>query len=788
MPLISFKNMRLFKGGVPPSMNGHLPVKDDRPFWLILLFGAALAFLMSPSPSKTLPEFKEGEICASDIVSPADFTIEDSETTEGLRLKAENSILPVYSLDPNVFLDTEDKARRLFALGRESSKSPTKDFARIQRTIYDRFGLELPTGDLAALDKAGYGVDLESALVNLLNIYSAKGILLSKSLFNDREPERGLAVLRGSEGEKAFKVQDLLDVKEAKEKIVADVNSLELPARKKGLLISLAYGFLSPNVTYNKVETQARKANARARIEPVFYTIKKGRIILRKGDETTAEAMKRIAAVNLKNLRPARAWLANLAGTFFLFSLLLTALWFYLQSLHSAKTARRDFLMMGLTLGIGLLLAKLGISLGGAFSSNARFFLFQNTDSYMFALPFEFGVLLFAFLTTNAVALIFAVLNSLLIGYLLGASFNIMIFSLVGGLGAIYGIKYYRKNRRTSTLKAGFFVVAPINLFLVATFSLIRIRPTGFGLLASDTFMALVGGVLGAALAFVLLPIYENIFRFLTQSKLLELTNSESPLFRQLALQAPGTYHHSLVVSSLAEKAAEDIHRDPLLAKAGALYHDIGKIKMPEYFVENRDKKFDAHRDLTPSMSTLVIVNHVKEGAELARKQRLPSEIREIIEQHHGNSLVRYFYLKAKEKYDPEIHKVGEETYRYPGPPPQTKEAGLVMLADSVEAASRSLKSQKEDNLKRVISEIFDNYLQDGQLDECGFSIKELRIIASSFLATLKTIYQPRMEYPGFDFEMKKKKKGEPPAKNGNGARPHGHHDRDPEPSDKPQD
>jgi hypothetical protein len=148
---------------------------------------------------------------------------------------------------------------------------------------------------------------------------------------------------------------------------------------------------------------------------------------------------------------------------------------------------------------------------------------------------------------------------------------------------------------------------------------------------------------------------------------------------------------------------------------------------------------------------------------------------------------VRYFYLKAKEKYDPDMHKIGEETYRYPGPSPQTKEAGLVMLADSVEAASRSLKSQKEDSLKRVIRDIFDNYLQDGQLDDCGFSLRELRAVAASFLATLKTVYQPRVEYPGFDFEPKKKKKAEPGPRNGNGGWTNGH-DRDTQPPDAPKD
>jgi putative nucleotidyltransferase with HDIG domain len=442
--------------------------------------------------------------------------------------------------------------------------------------------------------------------------------------------------------------------------------------------------------------------------------------------------------------------------------------------------------MSGLTLGLALILDRLGASLAGAATLNARFFLFQSAESAAFAIPFQFGVLLFAFLTTNAAALMFAVLGSLLAGYLLGANLMLAIFGLVGGIAAIYGIKHYRKARRTSILKAGFFVVAPVNMLLGLILFLLQGPSDGLETLAADVFMALLGGMLGAGLAFVLLPIYENLFRFLTQSKLLELTNSESPLFRQLALQAPGSYHHSLVVAQLAEKAAEEIGVDPLLVKAGALYHDIGKIKMPEYFIENRDRKVDAHKDLTPSMSTLVIVNHVKEGAELARKEHLPAEIREIVEQHHGTSLVRYFYLKAKEKYDPEMHKVGEETFRYPGPTPQTQEAALVMLADAVEAASRSLKTQKEDSLKRVIRDIFDSCLQDGQLDDCGFSLREMRTVANSFLATLKTVYQPRIEYPGFDFEGKKRKKPEPGPRNGNGGRTNGH-DRDHQPPDAPK-
>jgi cyclic-di-AMP phosphodiesterase PgpH len=282
--------------------------------------------------------------------------------------------------------------------------------------------------------------------------------------------------------------------------------------------------------------------------------------------------------------------------------------------------------------------------------------------------------------------------------------------------------------------------------------------------LAADLFFGLLGGLFSAGLAFVLLPILESLFSIVTSTRLLDLTNSDLPIFRRMAIAAPGTYHHSLIVATIAEKAAEEIRLDPMLVKAGALYHDIGKLKMPEYFIENKTLDSDAHRDLTPAMSTLVIVNHVKEGAEMGRRLKLPWKVREIIEQHHGNSLVRYFFQKAKEQYNPGDHKINEESFRYPGRPPRSKEAALVMIADSVEAAARSLKLPKRETLKKVITDIINAYLQDGQLDDCDFSLRELRTVASSLQSILFAVYHPRVSYPGFDFEKKNDHRRQPSA------------------------
>ena len=777
MPLISFKDLKLFKAPATPRVR-EAETGPARPFYwnpfvLAVISSLILAAILTYLPSRILTTLAPGDIAGEDLVSPADLTFEDTETTDQRRKEAVGAVLPVYRLDPNVMLNVQDHVRQFFVYGRETlAEGSPRDFAAFRPAIQEKFGLELSVDDIRALDREEFGADLESSLLSLLEKVSAPGVIASKSFFINRETERGLTLKRPDGPERFIKAEEILEIPEAKKRLLTDVNALELSARKKGLLLSLSYQFLTPNVSFDRIETEIRKTNAWSSVETAFHTVKKGRVIIRKGDEANESTIKLITAIN-RAIQDQGAWLRGFLGAFLLFALLFIILWYYLRSLAGYAAAWKYFQMMMLTIFLSLLLYKLGLYFGMTSAANAPIGLFARAETYHYLLALQFGAILFAFLTTNAVALIYAVLNGLIAGYLVEADFYLLLFGLIGGLAAIYGIKFYGRAKRTNALRAGFFIVTPVNIFVAITIHLIRPRSGGLDVLAAETIMALAGGMLSAALAFLFLPIFEYLFRFVTQSKLFELTNSESEMLRQMAIDAPGSYHHSLIVAALAEKAAEKIGLEPLLVKAGALYHDIGKIKMPEYFIENRDRKHDAHKDLSPSMSTLVIINHVKEGVEIARKERLPEPIREIIEQHHGNSIVRYFYQKAKEKADPEIHTVGEETFRYPGPPPQTKEAALIMLADSVEAASRSLRSHKDEHLARVIRDIFDNYLQDGQLDDCAFSLREIRTAAQSFLATLQSIFQPRVDYPGFDFENRKKtaKNGEhsPAPRNGHG-------------------
>ena len=792
MDFLSFKKLRLFKGRPAPPPKNHIPLSGskpektpgfealiDNPFVQAFLFVLVLAYFISYLPSRSLPVPKEGSIATADITAPADLTIEDPEATEVRRQYARDQVLSVYIFDRNVPANTEVKARQFFKAGREwlaRTHSPSKQLEALQQNVSDQFDIEAGLNDLSLLVRLGFPADLEETLIRLIGVPQSRGVVLSKELFIRREPERGLVLVRGSE-EQAVKVADVLDVREAKDQLYTASETLELPGRTKAVLINLAGLFISPNVTFDTAGTDARRERAASQVEPVFYKIKQGKVLVRKGDEVMADVLRQIRIIN-KNLRATPSWYVNFIGTFLFLALVFLTMWYYLKSLLGARPGLNMMSLLGLILTLSLLVYKLCLALSQLFSQNAAFPLLTRVESYEFAFPFQFGALIFAFLTTMPVSLIYVIINSLTIGYLFRADFYLMIFSLIGGLAAIYGVKYFQRQKRTSVMRAGLFLIAPVNVFMVIALRLVREQGGSWRLLAGEMLMALLGGVLGAALGFVFLPFVEKIFGFVTQPRLLDLTNSDTPILKQLALEAPGSYHHALLVANLAERAAEAIRLDPLLVKAGALYHDIGKIRRPEYFIENRTRNIDTHRDLTPAMSALVIINHVKDGVETAKKLRLPVKIREMIEQHHGNSLVRFFYQKAKEKYDPEMHDIGEEQFRYPGPPPQSKEAALIMLADAVEAASKSLRSPSETHFKRVISAIMDNFIQDGQLDDCDFSLKELKAVASSFLETLDSVFHPRVDYPGYDFEAKPKAKRE--EKNNN-------HDRNPEHPNKAQ-
>jgi cyclic-di-AMP phosphodiesterase PgpH len=250
----------------------------------------------------------------------------------------------------------------------------------------------------------------------------------------------------------------------------------------------------------------------------------------------------------------------------------------------------------------------------------------------------------------------------------------------------------------------------------------------------------------------LLLPVFEHLFSVVTDIRLLELSNQNLPILRTLAMEAPGSYQHSLMLGHLAEAAAEAIGADALLARVSGYYHDIGKTKMPDYFIENQPKGYNRHDRLEPSMSALVIAMHVKEGAEMAKKARLPAPIVDAIREHHGTKLIRYFYQKALTKAPPQQGAVQELEYRHTGPKPSTRVNGILMICDAVEAASRTLIEPTPAKIRAMIQTIVDDCLRDGQFDECDLTMRDLAVIVDTLERTLSTMYHHRIDYPGFEF------------------------------------
>ena len=316
--------------------------------------------------------------------------------------------------------------------------------------------------------------------------------------------------------------------------------------------------------------------------------------------------------------------------------------------------------------------------------------------------------------------------------------------SFMGSLTAAFSV--IRCKKRTEVLKGGAYLLV-VNI-ITALFIMLyegRLTPlrTGYAIMFASISAAAV-----IATVSIVLPLFEYLFGIMTDISLLELLDLEHPLMKTMMITAPGTYHHSIIVGNLVEAAAEDVAVNPLLARVSAYYHDIGKVKMPDYFIENQSSGASRHERLTPHMSSMVLISHVKEGVDLAKQYKLPETVTDIIEQHHGTSLITYFYQKAKEKNE----ELPEDEYRYPGPRPQSKVAALVMMADAVEAASRVLADPIPARISGLVNKIINHIFLEGQLDQCDLTLKEIQAIKKRFTYILTGILHKRVDYPGFDF------------------------------------
>ncbi|MBC7335055.1 MAG: HDIG domain-containing protein, partial [Clostridia bacterium] len=351
------------------------------------------------------------------------------------------------------------------------------------------------------------------------------------------------------------------------------------------------------------------------------------------------------------------------------------------------------------------------------------------------------------------------VILGLLVGILSGGQFSFVAVAVVGGLAGIYSVSHL--SQRTDLAKASLYIILAD---MAAIGGIGLIQGSAASVLAVGLLMGLANGVFSSVLTIGSLPFLESAFGITSAAKLLELANPNQPLLRRLLLEAPGTYHHSLLVANLAEAAADALGADALLARVASFYHDIGKLRRPYFFIENQLTAENPHDKLTPSLSTLIITAHIKDGLEMAREAKLPPVIRDVIAQHHGSSLVTYFYHKATAEGRGEA--VPEAEFRYDSPKPRSKEAAIVMLADSVEASARSLQKPTPARLEGLVRRIIREKLEDGQLDECALTFQELDKIALAFTRSLSGIFHSRIEYPEAVLkEMERRKVRDAPAR-----------------------
>ena len=464
-------------------------------------------------------------------------------------------------------------------------------------------------------------------------------------------------------------------------------------------------------------------------------SVKKGEVIVREGQRIGPEEERKLAGMaDLEQKRPPIT--GHVFFLFFLFFSFITIVYeFADRNIKKFSLSEKDFIFSAALTLFTVLLIKVSLAVFQRFAPDHAALLF-----YLFPL-FLFGIVMRIILFSEAV-LVFSIILGVAVALIFDNSLPIFIYAFLGNLVASYFSGQVEK--RSTVLGAGFFS-ALIMSFVMCLFHGLLGYPLAD--LPLKITLVLLGGVGSSLMTAGLLPVIEHTFDYTTNFKLLELANLEHPLLEQMMVSAPGTYHHSMLVGNLCKAAAESIGAHPILTRVAAYYHDIGKLKMAHYFIENSQND-DAHRNLSPSMSSLIILSHVREGVELAQEYRLGKKIYEIIRQHHGTSLVTYFYQRAKDMEDPELSLINEKDFRYAGPKPQTREAGIVMLADAVEAASRTLEDPTPKRIETHVQNIIEQIFLDGQLDECELTLKDLHAIQRSFITILIGIFHQRIEYP----------------------------------------
>lgn len=642
---------------------------------------------------------KEGDIPRVDIKAPRD--IVDEKATKNKEDQALEKVGKQYTLKPEIQKEAEDNTKALFEKLIELS-APSNSSAEIKESdkiaeLKKLTKLQLTEEEskvLIGISKDSL-VDLETKIINIVSKIYEKNI--------DENDEAALKV--------------------AREIVGTEIDALKLENQVSSVLKSVIENQINPNVFFDEEKTEEIIQEVQKSISKVI--IKQNQIIVKEGEPVTKDQIDILSDLGMLDDENAKVNLYVYIALAVFLSIILFIQYSYISSNYKEiYRSNKKLILISVINLISLILAR--------------------TIGVMspFLIPFACAPMMLTLLLNYKIALVVSTINIIIIGALNGFDVQIM---LIGIISSILGSTLLKKmQQRNELLYSTLYIAGASAALTLSTGILIS---SDFIYVLINGGITIIGGLLSGIFALGILPFLEGTFNEVTTLKLLELSNPNNPLLKKLLMEAPGTYHHSMLVANLAEMAAEEVGANSVITRIGSYYHDIGKTERPYFFGENQMGGDNPHNNITPSLSTMIIKSHVKDGLELAKKHNLPKVIQDIISEHHGKTLVKYFYYTMKNiAQDPD--EIKEEDYRYEGPIPSTKEAGIVMLADSIEAAVRSIKDPNKDKINEMVNHIMDDKLSSGQLNNCNLTLKDIEKIRGCFLSTLNGIYHHRVEYP----------------------------------------
>lgn len=714
--------------------------------------------------------YKEGDIVRQAVVSPADIIETDEAETAKWREAASEAIKPIFIFESN-------RAEQSVLTFRSS----WDDLRRQYRGIFNDNANDNATK--AELNWSGYGGNEVAKIIEARNFSPNDLQLLTEILreaadgylYNDSDTavlESEIIIVDRRKPNQQSSLQlpqsNMTALSAAREKVrtrLGEVNNFTAP--EKEVFYQALMPLVQPSVTFDRALTEQMRANAFNSVPIAQVLLKRNQVIAREGDTVTPQMLSQLAAVRAYGQSTRK--LNRFLGVLFLVAAFFWIARKYIQHrstiIKLILSPERTFALVGLAVLIQALLMCMGFVLADFVAAENIRAPLNDATTWALVIPFASAALLVTLLVDAQIGLVVAILTALVAGLIAPRGVEFSIYAAISSSMAVYGFARYQ-NRQSITF-AGLFIGAVNAAVGIALMGYMQ-QPFILNSVLLIIGCGFLGGVVAAAVTAVLIPVFESLFGILTDIKLLELSNADLPVLGQLALRAPGTNQHSHAVGQLAETACRVIGANPLLARIGSLYHDIGKLAAPDHFIENQHGT-NPHDHLKPLQSAKIVISHVTYGVKLGREIGLPERIVDFIQQHHGTRTLHYFLEKARTAAEESCQNgcpktICENDFRYPGPKPQFKEAAVLMIADSCEAAIRTLDHPTPEKILIIVNKIIDAVLADDQLGECDLTLRELNLIRDSMISSLTAIYHCRIDYPGFTIP----KNAEPNA-NGNG-------------------